>query len=91
MKLYIFKFFEAIISLDKLLAGLSSFRFAMSDSIPSTDTLGDSLLLLSVKANSSWFFCRLSLMSRVAYSPFPLTPPGDRSGLHPSPDYYTLC
>ena len=42
---------------------------------------GASPLCSSSKANSSWFFCRLSLMSRAAYSPFLLTPCGDRSGL----------
>ncbi len=51
-----------------------------SESVPSADTLRASLLLSSVKANSSWFFCRLSLMSRAAHLLlFLLTPQGDRS------------
>ena len=40
---------------------------------------------------SIWFFCRLSLMSRAAYLPLPLTPCEDRSGLHRFRDYYALC
>ena len=56
------------------MAGLSVPRFAASDSVPSSETLGASLLLSSMKANTSWFFCRLSLMSRAAYLPLPLTP-----------------
>src|SRR2546427_8375852 len=56
------------------IARLSVPRFAASDSVPSADSLGASLLLSSVKANISWFFCRLSLMSCAAYLPFPLTP-----------------
>ena len=51
------------------------FRFCASpsnDSVPSAELLGASLLLVSVKANSSWFFCRLSLMSCAAYLPLPL-------------------
>jgi hypothetical protein len=63
------------------MAGLSVPRSAASDSTPSADTLGASLRLSSVKANTSWFFCRLSLMSRAAYLPLPSTPFGDRSGL----------
>src|SRR5208282_701478 len=64
-------------------AELSVLHFAASDSVPPPDTLGASLLLSSAKASTSWFFCRLSLMSCAAYSPLPLTPCGDRSGLHP--------
>ena len=56
------------------MAGLSVPRFPASDSVPSPDTLGASLLLSSRKANTSWFFCRLSLMSRAAYLPLPSTP-----------------
>src|SRR5271170_5768002 len=56
-------------------------RFATTVSVPSADTIGASLLLSSVKANISWFFCRLSLMSCAAYLPFPLAPCGDRSDL----------
>jgi hypothetical protein len=41
--------------------------FAINASVPSTEPLGASLLLISVKASSSWFFCRLSLMSGAAY------------------------
>ena len=66
------------------MAGLSALRFTVNDSVPSARTLGASLLLSAVKANSSWFFCRLSLMSRAAYSSLPLTPCGDRSGLRHS-------
>src|SRR6516225_23576 len=64
------------------MAGLSALRFAVSDSVPSREAVGASLLLSSRKASTSWFFCRLSLMSCAAYSPLPLTPCGDRSGLH---------
>jgi hypothetical protein len=32
-------------------------------------------------ALASWFFCRLSFLSCMAYSPLPLAPCGDRSGL----------
>src|SRR5579871_4645170 len=56
------------------MAGLSVLRFAVRDSVPSTEAVGASLLLSSIKASSSWFFCRLSLMSRAAYSPLPSTP-----------------
>jgi hypothetical protein len=63
------------------MAGLSALRSALSDSVPSLDAVGASLLLSSVKASLLWFFCRLSLRSRAAYSPLPLTPCGDRSGL----------
>src|SRR5437879_10457877 len=73
------------------IARLSVPRFAASDSVPSADTLGASLLLSSVKANSSWFFCRLSLMSCAAYWPLPSPPCGDRSGLQHLRAYYTLC
>jgi len=55
------------------MAGLSAFRFAVNDSVPSPEAVGASLLLSSRKANTSWFFCRLSPMSRAAYSPLPLT------------------
>ncbi len=55
-------------------AGLSVPRFAASDSVPSPSGLGASPLRSSGKANCIWFFCRLSLMSRAAYSPFPLCP-----------------
>src|ERR1700687_3734126 len=48
------------------MAGLSVPRFTASDSVPSSDTLGASLLLSSWKANTSWFFCRWSLMIRAA-------------------------
>ena len=40
---------------------------------PFLRALGASLLLSRKgQRNASWFFCRLSLMSRVAYSPLPL-------------------
>jgi len=73
------------------MAGLSVSRFAVSVSVPSLESIGASPLLSSMKANTSWFFCRLSLMSRVAYSPLPSTPCGDRLDLHPLPDYYVRC
>src|SRR5262250_2491966 len=63
------------------MAGLSALRFATNDSVPSVEAVGASLLLSSGKASTSWFFCRLSLLSRATYSPLPLTPCGDRSGL----------
>ena len=55
------------------IAGLSGARFAVSDSVPALETIGPSLLLSSWKANTSWFFCRLSPLSRAPYSPLPLT------------------
>ena len=55
-----------------VMAGLSIPRFPTDDSVPSTEAVGASLLLSSIKANTSWFFCRLSPMSRAAYSPLPL-------------------
>lgn len=55
-----------------VMAGLSVPRFPADDSVPSLEALGASLLLSSKKANTSWFFCRLSSMSRAAYSPLPL-------------------
>src|SRR4051794_39722 len=54
------------------MAGLSVPRFPSDDSVPSLEAVGASLLLSSIKANTSWFFCRLSSMSRAAYSPLPL-------------------
>src|SRR5579872_4667565 len=54
------------------MAGLSVPRFPADDSVPSQEAIGASLLLSSRKANTSWFFCRLSSMSRAAYSPLPL-------------------
>src|SRR5437867_10855918 len=53
-------------------AGLSASRFTASDSVPSAEILGASLLLISAKASSSWLFCRLSLMTRAAYLPLSL-------------------
>src|SRR3954471_17406100 len=73
------------------IARLSVSRFTISDSVPSSDTLGASLILSSAKAHTSWFFCRLSLMSCAAYLPFPLTPCGDRSGLRSLRNYFALC
>src|ERR1041385_5126589 len=55
-----------------VMAGLSVPRFPPDDSVPSTEDFGASLPLSSMKANTSWFFCRLSSMSRAAYSPLPL-------------------
>ena len=54
------------------MAGLWVPRFPADDSVPSVEAIGASLLLSSMKANCSWFFCRLSSMSRAAYSPLPL-------------------
>src|SRR5664279_2571891 len=54
------------------IAGLSVPRFPADDSVPSRRPFGASPLSSSMKANSSWFFCRLSPMSRAAYSPLPL-------------------
>ena len=73
-----------------LLAGLSASRFATNDSVPSAESLGASLLLISVKASSSWFFCRLSLMSCAAYLPLPLTP-ANRGPFGPSSLACLLC
>src|SRR5271166_4207325 len=73
------------------MARLSVPCFATSDSVPPARPFGASPLYSSSKANTSWFFCRLSLMSCAAYSPFPSTPCGDRSGLHRRHDYYALC
>ena len=56
-------------------------RFTSSDSVPSTEAVGASLLLPSVKTSVSWLFCRLSLRSSAADSPLPLTSCEDRSGL----------
>jgi hypothetical protein len=64
-----------------LVAGLSVLRFAMTVSVPSLTALEASLLPAIVKASSNWFFCRFRLMSRAAYSPLPLIPYGNRSGL----------
>ena len=55
-----------------VIAGLLVVHFAVNDSVPSRAALGDSLLLSAGKASTSWFFCRLSLVSRAAYSPLPL-------------------
>src|SRR5215470_1038754 len=55
------------------IARLSVPRFAASDSVPSADTLGASLLLSSVKANSSWFFCRPVRIDCSTLSPEPRT------------------
>jgi hypothetical protein len=72
------------------MAGFSDLRFAASDSVPALEAIGAAPLLSSSKA-SSWFFCRLSLVNRAAYSPLPLTPCGDRSGLPRVHDYFALC
>src|SRR5215472_9053847 len=55
-----------------VMAGLSVPRSPTNDSIPSGRHFGASPLSSSRKANTSWFFCRLSSMSRAAYSPLPL-------------------
>src|SRR4029450_2929589 len=55
-----------------IVVGLSVLRFALNDSVPSVEFPGASLLLVSVKANSSWFFCRLSFMSDEIYLPLHL-------------------
>src|SRR5580658_3403522 len=54
------------------MAGLSVPRFPVDDSVPSGKSFGASPLSSSRKANTSWFFCHLSSMSRAAYSPLPL-------------------
>src|SRR6266446_7288665 len=68
------------------IAGLSVPRFAVSDSVPSTEAFGASLLLSSVKASTSWFFCRLSLIEScvLLVAPYCL-------GLHRFHDYYARC
>ena len=60
--------------------GFLSRASPQSDSVPSWRPFGASLLLSSMKANTSWFFCRLSLMSRAAYLPLPLPPCGGPFG-----------
>jgi hypothetical protein len=55
-----------------VMAGLSVPRFPANDSVPSGRYFGASPPSSSRKANTSWFFCRLSPMSRAAYSPLPL-------------------
>src|ERR1019366_1861482 len=57
---------------DSVMAGFSVPRFAADDSVPVGMIFGASPLPSSPQANSSWFFCRLSSMSRAAYSPLPL-------------------
>src|SRR3954454_6650106 len=52
--------------------GFLSRAFPQTDSVPSRRHFEASPLSSSRKANSSWFFCRLSPMSRAAYSPLPL-------------------
>ena len=59
---------------DSVMAGLSVPHFAADDSVPAGMIFGASPLSSSPQANSSWFFCRLSSMSRAAYSPLPLPP-----------------
>src|SRR5580658_986498 len=54
------------------MAGLSIPRFPADDSVPSGRPFGASPLSSSIKANTSWFFCRLSSMSCAVYSPLPL-------------------
>src|ERR1039457_6802933 len=54
------------------MAGLSVPRFPADDSVASGRPFGASPLSSSIKATTSWFFCRLSPMSRAAYSPLPL-------------------
>src|SRR6266849_3977556 len=54
------------------MAGLSIPRFPADDSVPSWRPFGASPLYSSIKANTSWFFCRPSSMSRAVYSPLPL-------------------
>src|SRR5271165_1910895 len=56
------------------MAGLSVPRFTASDSVPPPGPFGASPLYSPAKANISWFFCRLSLMSCAAYLPLPSTP-----------------
>jgi len=58
-------------------ARLSDVRCAISVSVPCSAAFGASLLLSAGKAStpcSGRFFCRCPLLSRAAYSPFPLFP-----------------
>ena len=57
----------------------------MSVAVPSPAIPAASLRWRASKANSSWIFRRLTLMSRGAYLPLPLPPCGDRSGLRSVP------
>ncbi|CAN5434694.1 hypothetical protein BH20ACI3_BH20ACI3_18820 [soil metagenome] len=61
--------------------------------VPSSESLGASLLLTSAKANTSWFFCRLSLISCAAYLPLSLTSSRRtvRAFVPTTRDYYALC
>src|SRR6266498_2879142 len=54
------------------MAGLSVPRFPVDESVPSGRSFGASPLSPSIKASTSWLFCRLASMSRAAYSPLPL-------------------
>src|SRR5208282_2396037 len=55
-----------------IMAGLSVPHFAADDSVPAGMSFGASPFTSSPQANTSWFFCRWSSMSRAAYSPLPL-------------------
>jgi len=60
-----------------LLVGLSVLESAAGSTVPSSQAIGDSLLLSCAKASSSWsccdwVFCRLLLMSSRAYLPLHL-------------------
>src|SRR5713226_1215988 len=54
------------------MARLSVPRFPPDDSVPSWRPFGASPLSSSIKASTSWFFCRLSPISCAAYPPLPL-------------------
>src|SRR5712664_5027521 len=56
------------------LAGRSVSHFAVNDSVPSREAFGVSLLPSSVKASTSWFFCRLSLIESCVLLVAPCLP-----------------
>src|SRR6266403_4086914 len=70
----------------RCLAGRSVSHFAVNDSVPPREAFGASLLPSSVKASTSWFFCRLSLIEScvLLVAPYCL-------GLHRLRDYYARC
>src|SRR5258708_7278711 len=67
------------------IAGFSVPPFPVDDSVPSWRPFGASPLYSSIKANTSWFFSRLSSMSLTTPDPLPLSagrrgspPPADK-------------
>lgn len=90
------KFFDRV-NHDKLMAKIAKrisdkqlrklIRAFLRAGVMEGGSLGASLLLTSAKANTSWLFGRLSLMSCAAYLPLSLASSREnRSGLHPLPD-----